>query len=277
MLNNPFGVLIYRFLRNDIVWRLLSKEEKEIVMEANRVRNTTVGSYADPKKYLPSWDNQFQENDPEIQVIFEILEQNKPIKVLEIGPGSGFYSRLICFYQTVRHYTAVDIGQAFLDFLQPRLERLKKQKEFNYDLICSEATNMNSDKKYDLIICLNSVHHVPNRVDLFKKLNSFLTKNGVIFCLEPSYTSFGRFLKMIKKAIAYKYWSKKYYFNRTNLATHHMCSRGEYKSIIRQISGIKIEKIWHILNNKEYKKCKRFFLLKKFFGLPRIVAIFRKT
>lgn len=282
MLNNPFGVLLYLLLRNDISWELLSAGEKEVILEANRNHNTGRDDYANPEKYGAerykggkNWDfSQLQENDHRAQALLEILEENKPEKVLEIGPGAGFYTKIICQYHTVEHYTAIDIGQAFLGYLKPRLEKIKVQKRFSYELICSEVTEIGLSDRYDLIVLFSTVHHVPNRVVLFSNLNNMLSENGCIFCFDPSHYIF-RVYDLIKKCIYNEYLKKEYYLDKPNLSTHHMCSYGEYKKIVRKVGGLKIKKVLYRLPNK-VKKYNWLFVPNSWFS-TEIGIIFEKS
>jgi SAM-dependent methyltransferase len=282
MLSNPFGVLLYLLLRNDISWELLSAGEKEVILEANRNYNIGRDDYANPEKYGAerykggkNWDfSQLQENDHLAQALLEILEENKPKKVLEIGPGAGFYTKIICQYHTVEYYTAIDIGQAFLEYLKPRLEKIKMQKRFSYELICSEVTEVGLSDRYDLILLFSTVHHVPNRVVLFSNLTNMLLENGCIFCFDPSHYIF-RVYDLIKKCICNGYLKKEYYLDKRNLSTHHMCSYGEYKKIVRKVGGLKIKKVLYKLPNK-VKKYNWLFVPNSWFS-TEIGIIFKKS
>jgi SAM-dependent methyltransferase len=252
MLKNPFGYLAYLLLRNDLSWKLLSDKERQIVIEANKNDNVHRQDYSNPKLYGANrhtggenWDTfEQKETDVRKQALLNLLNEKKPAKVFELGPGAGFHTRLICEYNSVREYTAVDIGQAFLDYLSPKLEKIKERKNFKYNLISGEITEINLAGKFDLVVLLSTVHHIPNRTELFKKLRDMLTDEGVIFCFDPSHY-LPRILGLIKKCIFNGYLRKEFFSK--NISTHHMCSFGEYKRIIRQIGGLKIEKTFYKL------------------------------
>jgi SAM-dependent methyltransferase len=252
MLKNPFGYMMYLLLRNDIGWGLLSEQERQSVIAANKVYNVKRDDYANPQMYGSvrcdggeNWDNfRLNSDDVRMNALLQVLDSLKPARVLEIGPGAGFYTRCICEHSSVREYTAVDIGQAFLDYLSPRLEKIKERKDFKYNLISGEITEINLADKFDLVILLSTVHHIPNRTELFKKLADMLTDSGVIFCFDPSHY-LPRILGLIKKFIFNGYLRKEFYSK--NISTHHMCSYGEYKRITKRIGNLKIEKTFYKL------------------------------
>lgn len=273
VLKNPFGIFFYLILRNDISWSLLSKREKKQILDCNRTHNVTRDEYKNPEKYGAirhpggeNWEHfQLKKNDHRGQPLNDLLIKSNPVSVLEIGPGAGFYTRMICEYPSVRHYTAIDIGQAFLDYLNPRLHILKKKKKFTYNLICGEVTREKVKMKYDLIILFSTVHHIPNRIDLFKKLNSMLLKNGSIFCFDPSHYLL-RIAQLIKKYFFNRMYQKKYYLNENNLGTHHMCTYEEYKKIQKRIPDLKIKNVYYKLPQK-ISQYKWFVLLKRWFSV----------
>jgi SAM-dependent methyltransferase len=282
MLNNPFGVLLYLILRNDISWGLLSEEERRSILEANKKHNTGRDDYINPEKYGANrctggknW-NSFAKHgdDHRVLVLLRILDENKPRKVLEVGPGAGFYTRAICEYPTVENYAAIDVGQAFLDYLRPYLEAISRQRRFTYSLIQGEATQVCLPDKYDLIVLFSTVHHIPNRVDLFRGLASMLSEKGIVFCFDPSHYIY-RILRLMKKCVTAGYLKKDFYLNKDNLSTHHMCSYGEYRKIVGSIPSLKIERVLYKLPGK-VKKYDWLFVPNRWFS-TEIGIIIRKS
>jgi SAM-dependent methyltransferase len=280
VLKNPFGFLFYLLFRNDIGWKMLSDNEKQMIIKTNKNYNTQRQDYANPEMYGinrntggENWDNfQLKQNDIRAQILLSLFNEKNSKKVLEIGPGAGFHTKLICEHNTVREYTAVDIGKAFLDYLKPRLEKIKEHKDFKYNLIVGEITEINLEEKFDLIVLLSTVHHIPNRVDLFKKLSDMLIDGGYIFCFDPSHY-IPRILGLIKKCIFNGYLQKEYYLK--NPSTHNMCSLGEYKHVTRQIKELKIENTFYKFPKKA-EKFKSLFCSNKLFS-NEIGVIFKKS
>lgn len=259
MLNSKIGILRYLFLRNDKVWKRLSHEDKLLVLKANRLHNTERPDYANPELYGKSrlaggenWSS--SENRLELKrgiILSQVLENVKPEKVLEVGPGAGFYTRYICERDCVKEYVGLDIGKVFLDYLEPHLKRIVKNKPgFSFRLICDDFSNLNYHNHFDLIVFLSTVHHIPNRVELFTKVSQFLKGEGAVLCIEPAHY-FPRKLTLIRRLP--RYLRKSFYSKDENLSTHHMCAFEEFKEICKK-SGLRIDKKWCILPKKIFHK-----------------------
>ena len=222
-----------------------------------------------------NWDSfVLKDDDHRARALLRTLENNRPKRVLEIGPGAGFHTRLVCEYETVNHYCAVDIGQSFLEYLEPRLIRLSGQKRFSYELVCGELTATVLSGNYDLIVLFSTVHHIPNRMDLFSVLAGMLMKGGVIFCFDPSHY-IPRVFQLLAKSFANGYLKPGFYKNKDNLSTHHMCTLGEYRRIVRRVPGIKIEETIYVLPCRLRKF--RGLLVPNFLFSSEIGVVFRKS
>lgn len=244
-------------LRNDISWGLLSQEEKNIILDANRSHNIHREDYSDPEKYgcerMSGGDN-FDSAEERATTergafLLQVLDELKPAKVLEIGPGAGFYTKTICEYPSVEKYTAIDINQAFLDYLEPRLQGIKKSGPFSFELICGDPSSCRFKEKFDLVVLLSAVHHIPDRRDLFAGLKGMLNEGGAIFCFDPSHYLI-RISTLAFRCFTSKYLTKGYYMQRTNLSTHHMCTYGEYRKIVHKVGGLKISGVRYLLPDK---------------------------
>lgn len=255
MLNNPVGIAAYFLLRNDWGWKLLSDDEKAIIHQANQDHNVGRDDYKSPEEYGAerfeggeSWDNYTSENHGlRGETIAKVLEHNKPANVLEIGPGSGFYTRQIAASESVTNMTLLDIGAAFLNFLKPRLEILSEQKpDFKYGLIVKDAKDLDSaEHTYDMVFMSSAVHHIPDRVALFDNLARLVRPGGVILCFDPSHY-LERIVRLLKRFRSSGFLTKSYYMKRTNLSTHHMCTYGEYKKICKSTGAFAIDDVSYV-------------------------------
>lgn len=221
------------------VWNNLNEEEKQIVKKNNLHDNKFREDYVDPTKYAggngENWDSD-KDRLCSWRGIFlnNIFDKYKPKRILEIGPGPGFYTKLICKKETVEEYVSVDINNFFLEYLAPRLEILKNKKEnFSFSLLCNEVEELNFNNYFDAIILLSTVHHIPDRFVFFDKLQSMLKDGGFIFCADPSHY-LPRVCGLIKKFIFKGYLKKAFWKVKTNLGTHHFCTYLEYKKIAKK-------------------------------------------
>ena len=259
MLNNPVGVAAYFLLRNDWGWKLLSREEKEIIHRANLEHNVERGDYKNPSKYGAdrfeggeNWDNSSVETwGLRGHAIANILEQHNPVDVLEIGPGAGFHTKQIAIYDSVANMTLVDLGEAFLEFLRPGLEELHRQKPtFSYNLVVKDAKDLDdANGTFDAVFMSSAVHHIPDRIALFRVLARLVRPGGVVVCFDPSHY-IERIVRLLKRIRTAGYLTKRYYMERTNLSTHHMCTYGEYKKICKSTGEFVIDDVSYVPSKK---------------------------
>lgn len=259
MLNNPFGVAAYYLLRTDWGWKLLSQEEKQIILDINLVGNVERVDYKNPDLYGAermeggqNWDNYSIENQGlRGETIASVLRKHQPANVLEIGPGAGFHTRQIATFNSVSNLTLVDLGAAFLEYLKPRLDDLTSVKPgFDYTLIVKEAQQLVSEGiTYDSIFLISTVHHIPNRIDLFQSLANLVRPGGIVACFEPSHY-LERILRLTKRFKTHGFLKKSNYMDRTNLKTHHMCTYGEFKKICKSTRAFEIDDAWYVPSTK---------------------------
>lgn len=254
MLDNKLGVFRYLLTRNDIVWQRLSNEEKQLIFKANRDSNNT--HYANPEEYGNRRIEGGQVFDSPVdrlsltqgKILQEVLLAYNPSTILEIGPGSGFYTRLICDYETVRKYRAVDIVRPFLDYLDPRLQNMVQARQLDsYQLIHGDFMHIELESA-DLIVLLSAVHHIPNRVQLFQKLSASLTDKGCIVCLEPTHY-LSRMFHLTYRYLK-RYHKREFWSDYRNLGTHAFCTYEEFANIVQMIPGLEIAEVYFDISRK---------------------------
>lgn len=247
MLNNPVGVFLYLMLRNDWAWGLLSREEKEMILRVNRTYNADREDYADPKAYGAvrmeggeNWDSSLpRDKSKRGRELLSALARASPRRVLEIGPGAGFFSRVVCDHPSVQHYSAVDVGGGFLEYLRPRLLEIQTKKpDFTFETFCGEASSFTL-KNFDLVLLLSCVHHIPNRVEFFRNVAGFLAPGGYVFCYDPSHY-LSRWLRLLRNMILGDYLRPSNFMKRENLSTHHFCTIGEYREILKKVPELEL-------------------------------------
>lgn len=259
MLKTKLGILQYLFWRGDKVWRNLSEEDKQIVKKANLWHNVERDDYKNPEKYGAgrikggeTWDS--KEDRLALlrgKILNDVLEKEKPETVLEIGPGPGFFTKLVCQKKIIKRYVGLDIARSFLDYLSVRLSHLKSEKTgFSFEFLIGDFCQMDFKEKPDFILLISTAHHIPNRVELFRKLSSILKPGGAILSIDPSHY-LPRKIHLLKRIPVYL--RKSYYSNIENLSTHSMLTLKEYKKIAES-SGLSVSKEWYILPNRILNK-----------------------
>jgi SAM-dependent methyltransferase len=251
LLQNRLGVFLYLMLRNDWSWGLLSDADRALVLKANQSHNTGREDYARPDLYGgermaggDNWDSSESRQSTERgRALTETLARHRPRRVLEIGPGAGFFTRMICEFDSVQEYWAVDINEAFLTYLKPRVASLKERKaSLSAEFRVGDVVDVPlPDGHFDLIFLFSTVHHIPNRLPLFQRLGRALAPGGRILTFDPAHYA-PRWLKLLR--CMPEYLRPEYFGKPENLSTHHMCSKGEFRKIARRTGDLRIEKFF---------------------------------
>ena len=99
----------------------------------------------------------------------------------DIGAGTGYFSvRLAKANAKVRVY-GVDIEPSMVEYLR---SRAMKEGLTNITAIQAEADSPKLPAGVDLVLIVDTFHHIPNRVQYFRKLSSSLNKGGRIAIID---------------------------------------------------------------------------------------------
>lgn len=218
----------YFFFQNRYAWKAISEEEQRAILKANIYHNNERMDYKNPDLYQGG-KNYNSEEDRTVeytgQVLDDVLKAYKPESVLEIGPGAGFHTRQIIESPEVKEYTAVDIVKPFLDFLK---KNIKSDIKTTFKL--GDIRTMDMDgKKYDLILFLSSLHHIPDREDFVNSLMRFMHKDSKLLFVEPCHYLL-RIYKLIRRSPLYLSKKFAHHDNYRNLSTHHHLTIREFMS-----------------------------------------------
>ena len=231
-----FGYLVYHMLRNDWVWSRLSEEEKRFVEAHNTYWNNNAEGYKNPAAYQGQGGRSFFTADNRLstwkgQRIEEFLLKYRPQRVLEIGPGSGYYSRQIIDKHFVAEYVASDINNAFLDYIESGIRQHPRGSSINFER--ATISRMDQIAPVDAILVLSAMHHVPDRPTFVSELAKLLKPEGVMFFYEPTH-SLLRILQLLLSFARHGWYRTGVVRLRNNYMTHHFCTIGETQRIAQQ-------------------------------------------
>ena len=117
-----------------------------------------------------------------IKIANEIKNKN----VLDLGSGSGFYTKLFSKFNVVH---AVDISS----------NMLKKLPSKNIYPILGDVSEVNLNKKFDLILVAGLLEFVENFEKVLQNAHKHLKNNSKIVILFPRKNFFGRIYKLFHK------------------------------------------------------------------------------
>lgn len=252
-LNSKYRFYLYLVLQNRFVQKLICKEEKQIIQKKNNEHNNFRPDY-NYKDYQSgkNWSTFKVEDDYRGWLKFIPLFENKS-RVLEIGPGSGYYSRFICENDNVEHYSFCELN---IDLKNSLIDNLKKlqtaKKNFTFNSIDIDFLENKNDEKYDCIFFFSSFHHIPNRKEYFDKCFESLNPKGKIVFFEPTHLILRIIFLTIKFFKIYRHFNKNEILK--NCSTHAFCTLGEFKSISKEFKGMyELKNTW-IVKSRKIKK-----------------------
>ena len=264
MLKNYLGVILYYLLPSHLSYNLLSDDDKLIIDEANFSHNNYRKDYFDPLKYQngKSWYTNITKQNDDYRGYKKIIEsvlQNNPQSILEIGFGTGYYTKNLIRNNSTKYYCGIDINTNFVEFMKKIFIEENIDKKINYNLIQGDISKTkNHNRKYDLVIFISSFHHIFHRKFVFETLYEITNKNATVIMIEPTHY-LPRIAKILFKGFV-KYFKKKSWSNKNNLSTHHFITIDEIKSYINK--KFEINKIEYI-NQSGFAK-KYLFLFNMF-------------
>jgi cyclopropane-fatty-acyl-phospholipid synthase len=139
-------------------------------------------SFLDPK--TPCYTQGVYERDDEtldvatlrkFEYAFKQLRLKPGDRILEIGPGWGAWFE----YASQRGVkcTGISISQASIDYLQGRARALGH----DWELIFSDLLDYDSDHKFDAIVIMGVIEHLPDYQRVLQKFMSLLKPGGHVF------------------------------------------------------------------------------------------------
>lgn len=267
---SKFQLVKYFLLQNRFSWKVLSKEQKETVLRANVSWNSSRDDYANPKLYQNGKNYKSKIDRSQFfkgRIVDSVLKKYKPKTVLEIGPGSGFFTELILHSENIQKYCAIDIVDSFLKYLKEAIAADKKAKKVECSFICEDIKNIKADEKYDMIFFLSSLHHIPDREEFLSALLPFCHDDTIIVSMEPVHYFF-RILKIIRYLPKFISDKQIYSGNYHNVSTHHFLTLDEYKSF-KKFEVVDYN--FGFFKKFKIKSSKNFFL--KYFSEEIFVAL----
>ena len=159
-IKNKLDIIWYLLGRNDWVWARMSVEARKTILGVNAKFNDQREDYLDSRDYGAgriaggeNWENQINRMSLlRGRIINGILDKVKPSAVLEIGPGPGFYTKMICEYDSVQKYVGVDVNHYFLQYLQIHLQDLANRRSgFQFSLLSTDVADLSFDNDFDFV------------------------------------------------------------------------------------------------------------------------------
>lgn len=137
--------------------------------------------FADPERYAKSFDDPSRDAWQMPGRVIEVLKMSPETSVADIGAGTGYF--------TVRLAKAVPRGMVYAVDVEPSmLEHIRRRAagEHLQNVVTVQATGVspNLPKPVDIVIVVDTYHHLPNRPAYFRDLTTSLATGGRVAIID---------------------------------------------------------------------------------------------
>ncbi len=137
--------------------------------------------FADPERYAKSFDDPARDGWQMPGRVIDVLKMSPDTSVADIGAGTGYF--------TVRLAKAVPRGIVYAVDVEPSmLEHIRKRAAGDHlqNVVTVQASSVspNVPKPVDLVMVVDTYHHLPNRPAYFRELTTSLTTEGRVAIID---------------------------------------------------------------------------------------------
>jgi SAM-dependent methyltransferase len=126
-------------------------------------------SFADAEKYAKSFDDPTRDAWQMPDRVIAALGLRPGQSVADIGAGTGYFSVRLARTPSAPKVFAVDIEQSMVDYVQARA---KREGLANIVGVKAGADRSNLPEAVDVVLIVDTYHHIPNRVAYFAALKT---------------------------------------------------------------------------------------------------------
>jgi len=133
--------------------------------------------FDDPAKFAKSFDDPKRDQWQMPSRVIDALGLKAGMSVADIGAGTGYFSMRLAKISPALTVYAVDIEPKMVEHLTQRAaaEHLK-----NVSAVLASPTTPNIPKPVDVVLVVDTYHHIGNRAAYFRNLRQALTPAGRI-------------------------------------------------------------------------------------------------
>jgi len=148
----------------------------------------------------------------------------RPKHLLEVGCGAGFTARYLAdSYET---YTGVDYSSELIRYA----EHYNRGPQRSF--VCSNINGFSASRKFDVILMIGVLHHMPDPAETLARLRSLLAPEGVVIANEPQRGNpVISSLRWLRKRVDLKYSSDQVEFSEAEIEALFERSGYEVESV----------------------------------------------
>lgn len=157
------------------------------------------------EEYIKLLEGERRVENLQVPKVIETLKIKSNHKVADIGSGSGLFTRPLAKHLSKGTVYAVDIDQKLLDHVA---KTSAEEKLTNVKTILAPEDDPKLPEKVDLIVIIDTMHHIANQPTYVKTLKKYLRKNGRLAIIDFSKTWPAGHEKMVYKLEDLNGWMK---------------------------------------------------------------------
>jgi cyclopropane fatty-acyl-phospholipid synthase-like methyltransferase len=132
--------------------------------------------FDDPARFAKSFDDPARDAWQMPTRVVDALQLQAGMKVADIGAGTGYFATRLARVPGVSVF-AVDIEPKMIDYIK---QRAHKEGLANVTAVLAGAAGPNLPEPVDVILVVDTYHHLPNRPSYFRDLRKSLRQGGRI-------------------------------------------------------------------------------------------------
>ncbi len=231
MKSGPWRFLMYLVLPQPAKMALLPDELQGQLDRINLAAN--VGMYSGSGATSYDATHRYAEADhheyPAQQLVEEAWAGVGYGRALELGAGSGYFTRLIAS----RAETVVAV-EPVPDMQRVLRERCSAGGAANVEILAASAAELVDrlpPHSVDSAFVIQSLHHMHRRAEVFEALGRMLRPGGRLLVVEPHH-NLRRIARLARKWVKY-YRARDFWSREEGWATHDFLTRGELRRLCR--------------------------------------------
>jgi ubiquinone/menaquinone biosynthesis C-methylase UbiE len=137
--------------------------------------------FDDPERYAKSFDDPARDAWQMPDRVIDVLTIAPDAAIADIGAGTGYFTLRLAKAAANGTVYAVDIEAAMLDHIRTRAAAAALA---NIVTVKADASSPNLPKPVDLVLVVDTYHHIPNRSSYFRALAASLTPQGRVAVID---------------------------------------------------------------------------------------------
>jgi cyclopropane fatty-acyl-phospholipid synthase-like methyltransferase len=137
--------------------------------------------FDDPARFAKSFDDPKRDAWQMPSRVIESLALKPGMKVADIGAGTGYFSMRLAKVPAGIAVFAVDVEPAMIDHLK---KRAVTEKVTNVTTVLAGAASPNLPELVDVVLVVDTYHHLPNRPAYFRELRKSLKPGGRVAIID---------------------------------------------------------------------------------------------